>query len=120
MSAATSSTVLSPVTSFISSIDIADLALRVATHPGGNEWVVLCVPAGQEDLLAAELADALDDLSGERARVTTVGSSSDCIEARTDLQRGMSPAADRGGAVQAAQENASRSLPERTSANTAV
>jgi hypothetical protein len=62
------------------SIDIATLAFRVADRVSASEWMVLCTPPGKDEELGNELAEALDDISGDTAHVAVVASGAELTQ----------------------------------------
>jgi hypothetical protein len=63
------------------SIDISTLAFRVADRASASEWLALCIPAGKDRELGNELAEALDDISGDTAQVAIVATGAELIQA---------------------------------------
>jgi hypothetical protein len=62
-------------------IDISTLAFRVADRVSTSEWMVLLHSPGKDEELGNELAEALDDISGDTARVAVVASGAELIQA---------------------------------------
>jgi hypothetical protein len=63
------------------SSDISTLAFRVADRASASEWMALCIPPGKDHEFGHELAEALDDISGDTAQVIEVESGTELIRA---------------------------------------